>query len=42
MTLHWILDRLQEHEIHHRAQLNLYLRRLGLEPPSIWGHGTLA
>src|SRR5207253_804405 len=24
-TLHWILDHLQEHEIHHRAQLNTYL-----------------
>ncbi len=34
-TLHWILDHVQEHEIHHRAQLNLYLRMLGLTPPSI-------
>jgi uncharacterized damage-inducible protein DinB len=34
-TLHWILDHVQEHEIHHRAQLNLYLRLLGLTPPSI-------
>ncbi len=34
-TLHWILDHLQEHEIHHRAQLNLYLRLMGVEPPSI-------
>ena len=34
-TLHWILDGLQEHEIHHRAQLNLYLRLMGIEPPSI-------
>jgi uncharacterized damage-inducible protein DinB len=34
-TLHWILDHLQEHEIHHRAQLNLYLRILGITPPSI-------
>jgi len=34
-TLHWILDHLQEHEIHHRAQLNLYLRLMGIEPPSI-------
>jgi uncharacterized damage-inducible protein DinB len=34
-TLHWILDHVQEHEIHHRAQLNLYLRLLGIEPPSI-------
>jgi len=35
LTLHWVLDHLQEHEIHHRAQLNLYLRMLGVEPPSI-------
>jgi uncharacterized damage-inducible protein DinB len=34
-TLHWILDHVQEHEIHHRAQLNLYLRLLGIEPPGI-------
>lgn len=34
-TLHWILDHLQEHEIHHRAQLNLYLRLMGIKPPSI-------
>lgn len=34
-TLHWILDHLQEHEIHHRAQLNLYLRMMGITPPSI-------
>ena len=34
-TLHWILDHVQEHEIHHRAQLNLYLRMLGITPPSI-------
>lgn len=34
-TLHWILDHVQEHEIHHRAQLNLYLRLMGVEPPSI-------
>ena len=33
-TLHWILDGLQEHEIHHRAQLNLYLRLMGIEPLS--------
>jgi uncharacterized damage-inducible protein DinB len=34
-TLHWILDHLQEHDIHHRAQLNLYLRLMGITPPSI-------
>ncbi len=35
MTVHWILDHVQEHEIHHRAQLNLYLRMMGITPPSI-------
>jgi uncharacterized damage-inducible protein DinB len=35
MTLHWVLDHLQEHEILHRTQLNLYLRLLGIAPPSI-------
>ena len=34
-TIHWILDHVQEHEIHHRAQLNMYLRMLGITPPSI-------
>jgi uncharacterized damage-inducible protein DinB len=34
-TLHWILDHVQEHEIHHRAQLNVYLRMLGITPPGI-------
>jgi uncharacterized damage-inducible protein DinB len=34
-TAHWILDHVQEHEIHHRAMLNLYLRLLGIDPPSI-------
>ncbi|HYM82449.1 MAG TPA: DinB family protein [Candidatus Limnocylindria bacterium] len=34
-TLHWILDHLQEHEIHHRAQLNTYMRMIGIQPPSI-------
>jgi len=36
-TVHWILDRGHEHEIHHRAQLGVYLRMLGAEPPSFWG-----
>jgi len=35
-TVHWILDRVYEHEIHHRAQLGVYLRMLGIEPPSMW------
>jgi uncharacterized damage-inducible protein DinB len=34
-TLHWILDHVQEHEIHHRAQLNFYLRLMGITPPSV-------
>src|SRR5262245_36692280 len=34
-TLQWILDHVQEHEIHHRAQLNFYLRMMGITPPSI-------
>jgi uncharacterized damage-inducible protein DinB len=34
-TLHWILDSLQEHEIHHRAQLITYLRLMGVTPPSV-------
>lgn len=34
-TLHWVMDHLQEHEIHHRAQLNIYLRLMGIQPPSI-------
>ena len=32
-TVHWILDLVQQHEIHHRAQLLLYLRLMGLPPP---------
>jgi uncharacterized damage-inducible protein DinB len=35
-TAHWVLDRVHEHEIHHRAQLGVYLRNLGIEPPNIW------
>mgnify|MGYP001591105958 FL=1 len=27
-----------EHEAHHRGQLSLYLRMLGLDPPPIFGH----
>ncbi|HZI89712.1 MAG TPA: DinB family protein [Candidatus Polarisedimenticolia bacterium] len=32
-TVHWVLDNLQQHEIHHRSQLLLYLRLMGIEPP---------
>jgi uncharacterized damage-inducible protein DinB len=35
-TAHWVLDRVHEHDIHHRAQLGMYLRMLGIEPPSMW------
>jgi uncharacterized damage-inducible protein DinB len=35
-TAHWVLDRVHEHEIHHRAQLGVYLRMLGIELPSLW------
>lgn len=35
-TLQWILSRMQEHEIHHRGQLSLYLRMMGITPPSLW------
>ena len=34
-SLHWILAHTEEHEIHHRAQLNMYLRMLGITPPSV-------
>jgi uncharacterized damage-inducible protein DinB len=34
-TLHWILDHVQEHELHHRAQLCMYLRMLGIAPPQV-------
>jgi uncharacterized damage-inducible protein DinB len=34
-TLHWILEHVQEHELHPRAQLNLYLRLMGITPPSV-------
>jgi uncharacterized damage-inducible protein DinB len=33
-TLHWILDTLQQHEIHHRAQLIYYFRLMGLDVPA--------
>ncbi len=35
-TLHWILERVQEHEIHHRGQLVTYLRLMGVEPPPVF------
>jgi uncharacterized damage-inducible protein DinB len=32
---HWIMLHLFEHDIHHRSQINHYLRILGMEPPQI-------
>ena len=34
-SLHWILAHVEEHELHHRAQLNMYLRLLGITPPAV-------
>jgi uncharacterized damage-inducible protein DinB len=34
-SLHYILAHVEEHELHHRAQLNLYLRMLGITPPQV-------
>jgi uncharacterized damage-inducible protein DinB len=33
-----LLRAMCEHEAHHRGQLTLYLRMLGVEPPPIFGH----
>lgn len=33
LTLHWIMGNLYDHERHHRAQIYLYLRLMGIEPP---------
>jgi uncharacterized damage-inducible protein DinB len=32
-SLHWIMGNLYNHELHHRAQIYLHLRLMGLEPP---------
>jgi uncharacterized damage-inducible protein DinB len=34
-SLHWILGHVEEHELHHRAQLSIYLRMLGIAPPQL-------
>jgi uncharacterized damage-inducible protein DinB len=34
LTLHWIMGNLYNHELHHRAQIYLYLRLMGIEPPA--------
>ncbi|MDD4050939.1 MAG: DinB family protein [candidate division Zixibacteria bacterium] len=31
----WVFTHLLEHDIHHRSQINQYLRILGIEPPKI-------
>ncbi len=34
-TGHWIFNHIFEHDIHHRSQINQYLRILGLTPPKV-------
>lgn len=34
-SVHYVLAHVEEHELHHRAQLNLYLRMLGITPPPV-------
>lgn len=34
LPLHWIMGNLFDHERHHRAQIYLYLRLMGIEPPA--------
>lgn len=33
LSLHWIMANLFHHELHHRGQVYLHLRLMGLEPP---------
>jgi uncharacterized damage-inducible protein DinB len=35
LTAQWVMLHLLEHDIHHRSQINHYLRILGIEPPKI-------
>ncbi len=35
ITGRWIMMHLLEHDIHHRSQINHYLRIMGIEPPKI-------
>lgn len=34
--IHWSIFYLIDNEIHHRAQVFVYLRSLGVEPPAFW------
>lgn len=34
LSLHWIMGNLFDHERHHRAQIYLYLRMMGIDPPA--------
>ncbi len=34
LPLQWILGNLYDHERHHRAQIYLYLRLMGIDPPA--------
>lgn len=34
ISVHWILGNLYDHERHHRAQIYLYLRLMGIDPPA--------
>jgi uncharacterized damage-inducible protein DinB len=37
MTRKSLLHMMSEHEVHHRGQLYVYLRMLGVEVPSLYG-----
>ncbi|MFZ5827262.1 MAG: DinB family protein [Bacillota bacterium] len=34
LSLHWVMGNLFHHELHHRGQIYLYLRMMGIEPPA--------
>lgn len=34
LPLHWLMGNLYDHERHHRAQIYLYLRLMGIDPPA--------
>ena len=37
--IYWSILYLIDNEIHHRAQIYVYLRSLGVEPPPFWERG---